>query len=67
MNIFVDALNDRNLRREVLMRSPGTMEAAYNIATHLEAIDAGGTPNDNVDRKSSQAGTGWWCPRERDE
>ena len=47
--------------------SLGTMEAAYNIATHLEAIDAGGTPNDNVDRESSQAGTDWWCPRERDE
>ena len=45
MNIFVDALNDRDLRREVLMRNPGTMEVAYNIATQLEAIDAYEVPD----------------------
>ena len=28
-NIFVDALNDRELRREVLIQNPSTMEAAY--------------------------------------
>jgi len=39
-NIFVDALNDRELRRAVLVQNPGTMEEAYQVATQLEAIDA---------------------------
>ena len=39
-NIFVDALNDREFRRDVLVQNPGTMEEAYRIATQLEAIDA---------------------------
>ena len=43
-NIFVDALNDKELRRAVLVQNPLTMEAAYNVATQLEAIDAYGTP-----------------------
>ena len=44
MNIFVDALNDREFRRAVLVQNPGTMEEAYRVATHLEAIDAYNTP-----------------------
>ena len=40
MNIFVDALNDRELRRAILMQKPRTMEAAYNAAIEIEAIDA---------------------------
>ena len=39
-NIFVDALNDREFRRDVLVQNPGTMEEAYRVATQLEAIDA---------------------------
>ena len=43
-NIFVDALNDKALRRSILVQKPDTMEAAYNIAVELEAIDAYPTP-----------------------
>ena len=43
-NIFVDALNDREFRRAVLVQNPGTMEKAYRVATQLEAIDAYDTP-----------------------
>ena len=43
-NIFVDALNDREFRRAVLVQNPGTMEEAYRVATQLEAIDAYNTP-----------------------
>ena len=43
-NIFVNALNDKELRREILMQSPGTMEAAYGIAVKLEMIDSYRTP-----------------------
>ena len=43
-NIFVDALNDRDMRRAVLVQNPGSMEEAYRVATHLEAIDAYNTP-----------------------
>ena len=39
-NIFVDALNDREFRRDVLVQNPGTMEEAYRVAVQLEAIDA---------------------------
>ena len=43
-NIFVDALGDRELRRSILIQEPVTMEAAYNVAMKLEAIDAYQTP-----------------------
>ena len=43
-NIFVDALNDREFRRAVLVQNPGTMEEAYRVATQLEAIDSYDTP-----------------------
>ena len=43
-NIFVDALNDRDFRKAVLVQNPGTMEEAYRVATQLEAIDAYNTP-----------------------
>ena len=43
-NIFVDALGDRELRRAILIQEPDTMEAAYNVAMKLEAIDAYQTP-----------------------
>ena len=39
-NVFVDALNDREFIRAVLLQNPGTMEEAYRVATQLEAIDA---------------------------
>ena len=44
INIFVDALGDRELRRSILIQEPVTMEAAYNVAMKLEAIDAYQTP-----------------------
>ena len=40
----MDALNDRELRHAVLIQNPLTMEAAYNVATQFELIDAYGTP-----------------------
>ena len=43
-DIFVDALGDRELRRAILIQEPVTMEAAYNVAMKLEAIDAYQTP-----------------------
>ena len=43
-NIFVDALNDKELRRAILMQKPNTMEDAYNAAIELKAIDAYLTP-----------------------
>ena len=43
-NLFVDALNDKALRRSILVQKPSTMAAAYNIAVELEAIDAYPTP-----------------------
>ena len=51
-NIFVDALNDRELRRAVLIQNPKTMEAAYNIATRLELIYAYETPLRDQNRQS---------------
>ena len=39
-NVFVDALNDREFRRAVLVQYPGTMEEAYRVAVQFEAIDA---------------------------
>ena len=39
-NIFVDALNDREFRRAVLVQNPGSMEEADRVVTQLEAIDA---------------------------
>ena len=39
-NVFVDALGDRELRRAILIQEPVTMEAAYDVAMKLEAIDA---------------------------
>ena len=53
-NIFVDALNDKALRRSILMQKPGTMEAAYNIAVELEAIDAYPTPVADPSRVKSK-------------
>ena len=51
-NIFVDALNDRELRRAVLIQNPSTMEAAYNVATRLELIYAYETPLRDQNRQS---------------
>ena len=48
--IFVDALNDRELRRTVLVQNPGTMEEAYRVATRLEAINAYETPVSEFNR-----------------
>ena len=53
-NIFVDALNDKALRRSILVQKPGTMEAAYSIAVELEAIDAYPTPVADPSRVKSR-------------
>jgi hypothetical protein len=42
-DIFVDALDNLELRRTVLLQEPRTMEAALNIASRIEAIDISGT------------------------
>ena len=42
--IFVDALNDKELRRVILTQKPSTIKAAYNVAIELEAIEAYPTP-----------------------
>ena len=49
-NIFVDALNDRDFRKALLVKNPGTMEEAYRVATQLEAIDAYNTPVTDTSR-----------------
>ena len=52
-NIFVDSLGDRELKRAVLIQNPGTMEAAYNVATRLEMIFACERPvRDRSENKS---------------
>ena len=38
-DIFVDALNDLELRKLILLQKPKTMEAALRIASRIEAID----------------------------
>ena len=43
-DIFVDALNDKELRRSILIQKPTTMAAAYNKAVEIEAIVAYPTP-----------------------
>ena len=48
--IFVDSLNDRELRRMVLVQNPGTMEEAYQVATRMEAVNAYETPVSEVYR-----------------
>ena len=52
--IFVDSLNDRELRRAVLVQNPGTMEEAYRVATRLEAINAYETPVSDFNRNRPQ-------------
>ena len=47
---FVDSLNDRELRRAVLVQNPGTMEEAFQVATRLEAINAYETPVSEFNR-----------------
>ena len=51
-NIFVDALNDRELRREVLIQNPSTMGAAYDVATRFKLIIACETPIRDPNRRS---------------
>jgi len=39
-DIFVNNLDDRDLRKQVLIQKPLTMEAAYQVASGLETIDS---------------------------
>ena len=48
-NVFLDSLNDRKLRKLILIQEPSTMEEALRVANHLEAIDA--TKSNDSDRE----------------
>ena len=50
-DVFLDALNDRELRKLVLIQEPCTMEEALRLACRLEAIDA--TDSTEGDRDST--------------
>ena len=48
-DVFLDSLNDRKLRKLILIQEPSTMEEALRVANHLEAIDA--TESNDSDRE----------------
>ena len=47
-DVFLDAINNRELRKQILIQKPSTMEEALKMATHIEAIDALETPRSAV-------------------
>ena len=47
-DIFLEAINNRDLRKQILIQKPSTMEEALKMATHIEAIDALETPKSDV-------------------
>ena len=51
-DVFLDALNNRELRKLILIQEPSTMEEALRIANHLEAIDATGRFDGDRDTSS---------------
>ena len=54
-DVFLDSLNDRKLRKLILIQEPSTMEEALRVANHLEAIDA--TESNDSDREYSSRTT----------
>ena len=48
-DVFLDSLNDRKLRKLILIQEPSTMEEALRVANHFEAIDA--TESNDSDHK----------------
>ena len=53
-DVFLDAVSDRELCKQILIQKPTTMEEALKLATHIEAIDALGTPKSDI-REQSRA------------
>ena len=52
-DVFLDAINDREMRRTILIKEPATMEEALRIACRIEAIDASGI--NDIDKESFHA------------
>ena len=50
-DVFLDSMNDRKLRKLILIQEPSTMEEALRVANHLEVIDA--TESNDSDREYS--------------
>ena len=46
--VFMDSMNNRELREQILIQKCYTMEEALRMATHIEAIDALETPKVEV-------------------
>ena len=53
-DVFLDALNDRELRKLVLIQEPCTMEEALRLACRLEAIDASDSTEGDRDSTSKR-------------
>ena len=51
-DVFLDAVSDRELRKQILIQKPTSMEEALKLATHIEAIDALETPKSDICEKS---------------
>ena len=51
---FVDALADRELRKQVLQRSPASLAKALTWAIRIEAIDASGNMDFSMDHNKEK-------------
>ena len=51
--MFLDSLNDKKLRKLILIQESSTMEEALRIANHLETIDV--TELDDSDREYTKS------------
>src|SRR5260370_40443732 len=49
INAFITGLSNPSIRREVLMRRTATLEEAFDIASTLEAIEAGDRTHSEMD------------------
>ena len=54
IDAFVDSFGDRELRKQVLQRSPATLAEALTWAIHIEAIDESGCPDDREKEKEKE-------------
>ena len=54
IDTFTDALADRELRKQVLQRSPATLAEALTWAIHIEAIDESECPDDREKEKDKE-------------
>ena len=55
-DIFVDALNDPELRKQILLQEPKTMETALSIASRVEAIDLSNNVGERYPRNQGDRG-----------